>query len=181
MPELIAKSAIDAGPVTKGGASLALMEPGPISSIALYAHGAEAGAKGLETLGLSFPAPGQSQENGAARILWTGRDQAFLIGAEAPAMEGAAITDQSDGWAAFSLSGAGVEDVLSRLVAVDVRLSAFAPGQVVRTGLNHMPMILRRASAEAFEIYTFRSMARSAWHELEEVMGQLAARGTLKS
>ncbi len=181
MPELIAKPALEVAAVTRGGATLAPLDPGPIASVALYPGGAKAAAKGLKTLGLAFPEPGTWAAKGGARIVWTGREQAFLIGAPAPALEGAAVTDQSDGWAGFALSGPGSEAVLARLVALDLRAAVFPVGRATRAALNHMSLVLLRTGPEAFELYVFRSMARSAWHELQETMEKLEARAAVKA
>ena len=71
----------------------------------------------MKTLGLAFPEPGTWAAKGGARIVWTGREQAFPDRRSCAALEGAAVTDQSDGWAGFTLSGPGAEAVLARLVA----------------------------------------------------------------
>lgn len=180
MPDLIAKPAVEHAPVTRGGATLSVIEPGPIASIALYPDGAKAADKGLKTLGLTFPEPGSFVEKAGVRLVWTGRDQAFLMGVAAPALAGAAVTDQSDGWAGFRLSGPGAEAALARLVALDLRLAAFPVGRAARAGLNHMSMVLLRAGEDTFELYVFRSMARTAWHELAEVLDRLEARAGRK-
>ena len=181
MPDLIAKPALDAAPLTRGKATLAPLDPGPIASIALFPGGEKAAAKGLKPLGLTFPGPGTWAAKAEARIVWTGRGQAFLMGVPAPALEGAAVTDQSDGWAGFALTGPGAEAVLARLVALDLRASAFPAGRAARAALNHMSLVLLRTGPEAFELYTFRSMARSAWHELAEAMERLEARAAVKA
>ena len=116
MPELIAKSALEGhAALTLGGVTLAEIAVGPITSIAVLAGQAKAVAKGLKPVGLAMPAPNGFAQKAGARIVWTGRDQAFLIGAEPPALEGAAVTDQSDGWAVLALSGVTAVDVLARL------------------------------------------------------------------
>ena len=180
MPELIAKSALEGRNLTLGTVTLAEVEVGPITSVAVLPGGAKAVAKGLKTLGLAMPEPNSFAEKKGARIVWTGRDQAFLTGVEPPALEGAALTDQSDGWAALALTGAGAVDVLSRLVPVDLRLAAFPVGRAIRTQLNHMNVMILRAGDHAFEILGFRSMARTAWHELETTMHMVAARMGMK-
>lgn len=180
MPELIAKPALEVAAITRGGATLAPLDPGPIISVALFPGGEKAVAKGLKALGLAFPAPGTWAAKGEARIVWTGRGQAFLMGVPAPALEGGAVTDQSDGWAGFALSGPGAEAVLARLVPLDLRAAAFPVGRAARAALNHMSLVLLRTGAEAFELYVFRSMARSAWHELQEAMERLEARASVK-
>lgn len=180
MPELIAKSALEGRSLTLGSVTLAEVDVGPITSIALFPGGAKAVAKGLKPQGLSMPEPNNFAEKKGARIVWTGRDQAFLTGADCPALEGAAVTDQSDGWTVLALSGAAAVDVLARWVPVDARLSAFPVGRALRTQLNHMNVILLRTGDYAFEIMVFRSMARTAWHELEAAIHMVAARAGVK-
>ena len=180
MPELIAKSALEGRSLSLGGVTLAEGEVGPITSIAVLPGGAKAVAKGLKTVGFAMPEPNRFVEKKGARIVWTGRDQAFLLGVAAPVLEGAAVTDQTDGWTVLTLSGTGAVDVLARLVPMDLRLAAFPVGRAVRTQLNHMNVVILRAGDYAFEIMGFRSMARTAWHELEAAMQMLAARGGMK-
>lgn len=181
MPELIAKSALEGRSVTLGGVTLAEVALGQITSVAVLPGGAKAVAKGLKGLGLAMPDPNSFAEKKGVRIVWTGRDQAFLIGAEAKALEGAAVTDQSDGWAVLGLSGVTAVDVLARLVPLDLRLQAFPVGRAVRSGLNHLNAVILRTGDYAFEVMVFRSMARTAWHEIEAAMQALAARAALKT
>lgn len=180
MPELIAKSALDGRSLTLAGVTLAEAQVGPITSIALLPDGGKAVAKGLKPLGLTFPKPLHFTEKAGVRIVWTGRDQAFLIGVSPPALEGAALTDQSDGWTVLALSGAAAVDVLARLVPMDLRLTAFPVGAVLRSQVNHMNAVILRTGDHAVEIMVFRSMARTAWHELQAAMEMVAARASLK-
>jgi sarcosine oxidase gamma subunit len=129
VPELIAKSALEGRRVALAGVTLAEADPGPITSIAVYPGWGEGGGQGAEGLGLAMPSPNSFAEKKGARIVWTGRDQAFLIGVSLPELEGAALTDQTDGWAVLALSGAGAVDVLARLVPVDLRLGVLSGGQ----------------------------------------------------
>lgn len=176
MAELIAKSPLAGqGPVTHGGVTLSEWALGPVTSVAPYAGQGKAMAAALEPLGLAFPAPNGVSVQGDARLVWTGRGQAFLIGAAAGDWSGiAAVTDQSDGWVGLSLQGSGAQDVLARLVPLDVR----AMGGCARSSLGHMPLILLKG-IDGFQLLTFRSMAKTAWHELETAMKLLAARATL--
>jgi sarcosine oxidase subunit gamma len=180
VPELIAKSALEGRSLALGGVTLAEVSVGPITSVAVLPGGAKTVAKGLKALGLAMPAPNRFTEKNGARIVWTGREQAFLIGAEAVVLEGAAVTDQSDGWAVLGISGVAAVDVLARLVPVDLRLGAFPVGSAVRTGLNHMNAVILRVGDYAFDVMVFRSMARTAWHELENTMSMVAARAGMK-
>lgn len=159
-------------PVALGGLTLAEVKLGQITSIAPFAGQGKALAAALKPLG--FPAPNTVSAKGDARLVWTGRGQAFLIGA-APgdwaAM--AALTDQSDGWAALSLTGDGAVDVLARLIPLDLR--GMAVGACARSSLGHMSVVLIRV-ANGFEMLVFRSMAKTAWHELEAAIKMRAAR-----
>jgi sarcosine oxidase subunit gamma len=126
-------------------------------------------------LGVTFPAPNTWAQNGDARIVCSGREQAFLIGAACPDLVGlAAVTDQSGGWATLSISGPAAVDTLARYVPLDLR--RMAVGGAARSQLYHMPLCLMRLGADRFHVMTFRSMARTAWHELDMAMKTLAAR-----
>lgn len=169
MPELIAKTALSGQIATHAGTTLAEVSVGQITSVACF-PGQMAAVSAV--LG-HFPAPNTHADG----LCWTGPDQAFLIGRPAPDMTGlAATTDQTGGWTALRLSGALAVDVLARLVPLDVaRMTA---GQAARAPLGHMQMVLLR-EADAFLILIFRSMARTAWSEIEEAMKIVAARKAL--
>jgi heterotetrameric sarcosine oxidase gamma subunit len=175
---LTATPALSVPPLRVGAAILSLVEEGPIFSIAPYQGQGAAVDAALAPLGLRFPRAGEVVEHGAARIIWSGRGQALLIGTELP--EGlsdvAALTDQSDAWAAMALEGWDAEAVMARLVPVDLRTSVFPPGRVARSQLQHMAAIIEPRPGGAILIRTFRSMAQTAWHEVERAMRLLAAR-----
>lgn len=176
MPELIAKPPLGLAPVTIGAVTLTELELPRMTSLAPFKGKEKAVARALKTMGLAFPAPNASVVKGGNEIIWTSRGQAFLIGPDpAPLAGAAALTEQSDGWAAFALSGEGAVAVLARLVPVDC--AGLAAGASIRTQLQHMNLILTRQDA-GFRMMVFRSMARSAWHEIEDAMRKLAARAT---
>lgn len=177
MPELIAKTALAGrAPVTRNGTTLAEANLGQITSIAALPDQQKAVAKAL---GQPLPAPNTfASKNGI--LCWTGPDQAFLIGKPAPDLTGiAATTDQSGGWVGLRLTGHHAADALMRLVPLDLRASAFPPGRTARAPLGHMNMVLLRVAPEEFLILVFRSMARTAWHEIETALAMLAARAAL--
>jgi heterotetrameric sarcosine oxidase gamma subunit len=174
VPDLIAKPALTATE-TIGAVTLAAWDPGPIYSIALFPGGEKAAAKALKPLGLAMPAPGRMIRADDLALVWTGRDQAFLLGGAPPEGFPGAVTDQSDGWAGIAVVGDGGADLLARLVPLDLRAAAFPPGRVARAGLNHMQVVLIREET-GYRLLVFRSMARTAWHELAEAAGRLAAR-----
>ena len=178
MPELIAKTALEGRkPLVIAGTTLSQVDPGAVTSIAPFPGQDKAVAKALKPLGISFPDVNRFTEKGDARIVWTGRDQAFLIGAPCPDMgAAAAVTDQSGGWVTLSLAGPEAEVALMRYVPMDLRLAAFPVGTAVRTPFYHMAMVLMRVSDQGFQMMLFRSMARTAWHEIEVALRTLAAR-----
>lgn len=178
MPEFIAKPALAGhAPLSLAETTLAEAPAVAMTSVAPFPGSIEAVNAKLASLGVSFPAPNRQSSGTAARLLWTGRDQAFLIGAAAPDLTGyAATTDQSDGWATFTLAGPLANDTLARLIPLDLRDAAFPVGQTARSGLNHMSVILTRTGPVAWEIMVFRSMARTAWHELAEALEMQSAR-----
>ena len=66
-----------------------------------------------------------------------------------------------------------------RLYALDLRLQVFAVGMAARAPMNHMQSVLMRTAPYAFDLLVFRSMARTAWHEVEAAMKTLGARAAL--
>jgi sarcosine oxidase subunit gamma len=76
----------------------------------------------------------------------------------------------------LGFTGANAPMVLARLIPLDLRLAAFAVGSVARTALNHMQAVILRPSEAEIQLMVFRSMARSAWHEIEAAMKTVAAR-----
>lgn len=183
MPELIAKTALG-GPVPLLLAATELAEAPILSmtSVAPYPGRKKQVNAALMPLGVTFPAPNSHSAMGEVRLIWTGRDQAFLIGAPAPEglAEHAALTDQSDCWARLTLSGPQAEATLARLVPIYLRAKTFPIGSTTRAPLGHMSMILSRLADQGFEIMIFRSMARTAWHEIGDALEHLHARASVE-
>lgn len=178
MPNLIETSACEGLlPVNVGDVTLHEMPAVRITSVAPFKGQTQAVTAALKKLGLGWPKPGASIVKDGRMILWSGRDQALLIGSEPEGLDQvAALSDQSDGWARMQLCGAGAEAVLARLVPLDLSVAVFPQGAVARSGLNHMMMVLHRDKVECFAIMVFRSMAASAVHELTGAMAAVAAR-----
>jgi heterotetrameric sarcosine oxidase gamma subunit len=175
---LTATPAVTGLPIRIGAARLEALEEGPITSVAPYEGQGAAVDAALTPFGLRFPRAGEVVEQGAARIVWSGLGQALLIGAAAPEAldDTAALTDQSDAWAAMLLEGWDAEAVMARLMPIDLRLAVFPPGRVARTQLLHMAVIVERRPGGAIAIRVFRSMGRTAVHEVERAMRLVAAR-----
>ncbi|WP_228408535.1 sarcosine oxidase subunit gamma [Profundibacter amoris] len=128
--------------------------------------------------GMAFPAAGRSTGKEGARLVWFGLDQAMLIGPapDARLSEFAAVVDQSDGWAVLRLEGTQAEDVLARLVPVDMRADHFKRGQTIRTQLQHLHVSITRIGGEVFQIMVMRSMAKTLVDELQSAMRLVAVR-----
>lgn len=165
MRELFAKSALQGvAPITRAGVTLSEAALGPITSVACFPGQRAAVAARLG----GFPDPNRRLGN----LLWTGPDQAFLLG-PAPDLAGlAATTDQTGGWAGLRLTG-DVAALLARLFPIDPR--GLTDGSSLRTPLGHMQSILTRDGAGVL-ILVFRSMARTAWDEIAHALAGLEAR-----
>lgn len=185
MVDLIAKSpAQGLLPIDIGGMSLTEIVPEAITSVMPY-DGQEAAASELlkSLCGMGLPKPGRTTGREGARAVWTGAGQAMVLGAtvDAGLARFAALSDQSDAWAVLRLAGAGARDVLARLTPLDLNPGLFKRGHAARSLLGHMNMVIWRTGTDAFEIMVFRSMAKTAVHELEEAMKTVAARAGLEA
>lgn len=181
MVSLIARTPLDGLlPLTIGTCSLTELSLGPISSLAPFGTTEAAFGDALQAAhGLPFPAPNRVTANGTARAIWSGRNQAFLVGVAADArLSGqGAVTDQTDGWAVMRLEGIGAGAVLARLIPLDLRPEAFGEGHAARTSLLHVNCLIWREAPQAFGIMVMRSYGVTAVHELETAMQGFAARG----
>ncbi len=180
MADYIAKTPCDGLlPQVIGGLTLDEVSVDLITSFAPWNGREETASKALQdACGVTVPAPGKTTAKGGVRTIWSGRGQCFVMGIALPetlAVEGA-MTDQSDAWAVMSLSGSGAEDVLARLVPIDLRGAAFQEGDTARTEMQHMMASITRTGADSFEIMVMRSFAKTAVHDLTEAMKSLAAR-----
>ena len=181
MADLIALSACkDLLPLTVGGVTLSEVIPDAMTSLAPFKGQHKATSAALKAAhGMALPAPNRTSGKASARAIWLSRGQVMLVG-PAPDIrlaEHAALTDQTDAWAVVRLKGIGVEDVLARLVPVDVRASVFKRGHTVRTDLMHMMASVTRVGDRAFQIMVFRSMAETLVHDLNSAMEAVASRG----
>ncbi len=178
MADLIALTPFDGLlPLRLGRAEAAEVPLDTVTSVApFHDRGAEVSAALEAELGVGLPDPGRYLQGDGVRVVWSGLDQAFVIGAHVSDLTGAALSDQSDAWAAFALSGPSARNVLARLVPVDLRAGAFGPGHAMRTLFGHMACILMQTDAERYEVLVFRSMAGSAAHEVFRAMRMVGAR-----
>jgi heterotetrameric sarcosine oxidase gamma subunit len=177
--KLVAKSPAEGlVPSSVGTMELSEVVPAAITSIACYKGQADALSAALkEHHGMALPKTGQATGRAGARAMWAG-PSVFLVGPEphADLSNHAAIVDQSDSWCVLNLKGADVEAVLARLSSADMRSKAMKKGQVVRSQLQHMNAIYHRVSDDSFDIYAFRSMAKTMVHDIDRAMRYIATR-----
>jgi sarcosine oxidase subunit gamma len=78
----------------------------------------------------------------------------------------AAVTDQSDQWACFVLTGADIRETLARLVPIDLEPRLFRVGDLALTRAAHVNVRLWRTAAQTYELAVTRSYAADLRHFL---------------
>jgi methylglutamate dehydrogenase subunit D len=133
--------------------------------------------------GISLPNAPQRVATGDVAVLGLGPDTWLatreqggndFAAALKPLLAGSAsISDQSDAYMAFRLSGPGVRETLAKLIPIDLHPRAFAVGQVAETIAAHMGVLLWRLEDAAdgspvFELAVPRSLSVSFCHALSQ-------------
>jgi heterotetrameric sarcosine oxidase gamma subunit len=87
--------------------------------------------------------------------------------------EAGTVTDLSHGRTALRISGPKAEWILAKFFAVDFSATAFPVGSGISSTHHDIFTQIQRTGAEQFDLYVFRSFARSFWtalcHASEEV------------
>lgn len=164
-------------PLSIGEVKITEVTPDCITSVAPFKGQAKPVSEALKSAaGMAFPAPNRITGKQGARAVWSGHEQAFVLGPDVGEIAGAALTDQSDAWTCVALEGADAVTVLSRLVPLDLRESRFKRGHAARTLIGHMTGVVMRTGAQRWEVMVFRSMAGTLVHELENAARGIEAR-----
>lgn len=116
-----------------------------------------------DALPVAFPKPNRVTGTDP-RAIWMGPGQALIMGARVGDVAGS-VVDQSDGWAIVQVAGPDVEDVLARLVPVDLR--KMKAGHTARTLIAHMTGSVTKTGRQTYELMVMRSMAGTLVHDLE--------------
>lgn len=165
-------------PVTHGAVTLTEVAVGAMVSVAPFAGQDKVVSAALkDQLGVGLAPVNRVVRKGDARVQWFGHGT-WLVRGDVMVAGLAAVTDQSDAWCAVQLTGAGVEDVLARLVPVDLRAGVFKKDHTARTMLGHMSVAITRIGPQAIEVMAMRSMAGTLVHELSVAAENVAMRGT---
>lgn len=163
-------------PLSIGGVTVTEVGAPRIMSVAPFAGQEKVvSARLKDQIGVTLSAKSRRTAKGDATVQWFGHG-VWLVHADVVLDGAAAVTDQTDAWATVAISGNSVEDVLARLVPVDLRAAVFKSGHTARTMLGHMSVSVTRVGARAFEVMVMRSMAATLVHELETAMRGVAAR-----
>ncbi len=138
----------------------------------------------MKLFGGPLPGPGASTAGDPYGLIWTGPDQWF---AEAPFAshediarmvkadlgDAASVTEQTDGWVRFDVTGPTVVDLLERLSPVPVR--RMETGKATRTLLEHMGcLVICRTTAQHYSLIAPRSFAESLHHALTAAARSIA-------
>jgi heterotetrameric sarcosine oxidase gamma subunit len=76
----------------------------------------------------------------------------------------ASISEHSDGYAVFEISGIEARRALAKIVPLDIDM--FTDGDAAVTSIAHIGAIVWKKDAETWVIAVFRSYAASFWHSL---------------
>ena len=166
-------------PISIGDVTLSEVVPEAITWVAPYKGRMDDVSEALvKVTGCDLPGPNLVTRSGDTTVIWVAPGQVHVLGAPV-APVGAAVTDQSDGWACLRLDGEASRDVLARLTPADLRDAGFPVGATARTLLGHMTASITRLEHATWEVMVFRSMTRSAIHDLTRAMKGVAARALL--
>jgi sarcosine oxidase subunit gamma len=80
----------------------------------------------------------------------------------------AAVTDQSDLWACFAISGLRSRVTLARIVPIDLTPSKFRPGDLALTRAGHLDVRLWCVGEHSYEIAVARSYAEDLRYVLDK-------------
>jgi len=140
--------------------------PRSIAAIGAYANSAPLLPAMTAEFGIAIPAPRSFVGSDSvtlsclcpARYLACADRDADLPARLAKSLSGlAAITDQSDQWAIFKLSGPHGRDALARLVPIDVAPEKFRVGALALTRASHFDVRLWRIGESTYELAVTRS------------------------
>ncbi len=131
-----------------------------------------------DLLGIVPPAPARLAGE-MLTAFWTGPDQWMIeapltthedLAEQLAGRSGAAmsVTEQTDAWCRFDLTGEGLPDVFERLCAADTR--AFAGGEAQRTAIDHLGCFLICRAPRHISVLGPRSAAGSLHHALLTAM-----------
>ncbi len=174
------------GDLTDGtGVVLSETQPGSIVQVAAWPGAEDAMLAALNKVtGLDLAstsgagvATAENAAFGIARGKWLAVGQAEGLAARLLAAVDmhavGVVTDLSHGRTAIRIAGAKAEWVLAKFYAIDFAIEAFGVGAGRSTTHHDIFTLIQRTGADQFDLYVYRSFARSFWtalcHASEEV------------
>lgn len=184
MPDLIAITALGGSAARVDTVAGVTLTENPDLALASVAARMGHEATCLETLsgllGTDAPAPGKTAFGDPYTAVWMSPDQ-WMIGADFAAHEtladtlkealgaSASVTEQTDGWVCFDLTGAGLAAVVELLCNVNMR--ALQAGDATRTTIHHLGCFLVCGDPDGFlRILGPRASAESLHHAIHTAM-----------
>jgi methylglutamate dehydrogenase subunit D len=83
------------------------------------------------------------------------------------------LIDLTHGRTSLRISGPKAEWVLSKLYAIDFGLAAFPVGTGLSTSHHSIFTQIHRREEQTFDLFVFRSLARSFWHTLQRAAEEM--------
>ena len=134
-------------------------------------------------LGLDLPVPGKSTRTEEHAAFWMGPEQWMvtaahdkheLLAAELKAIvdDAGSVTEQTDGWCCFDVTGPALADLFERLSPAPLR--QMAPGDATRTTLEHLGVFLWVQAEDKVAVLAPRSSAGSLHHALTAAAQSIA-------
>jgi sarcosine oxidase subunit gamma len=148
--------------------NVALISPRSAAGIAAFRNHDAARAALQNLFGVTPPTGAGFIQAGPVTLSCLSPNRYFAVGPRdsglpsllARALDGiAAVTDQSDMWASFALSGDDVQETLARIVPIDLTPSRFPVGALALTRAGHCDVRLWRVAYRRYELSVDRSCA----------------------
>lgn len=130
--------------------------------------------------GVEVPAPRKIAAAGEHAVAWMSPDELLIMlpyGAVSEALSELHSTlagthflaiDVSDARAMFQIEGTAAREVIAKLMPVDMRAQAFAPGDFRRSRMAQIPAALWMPAENTVRIVCFRSVAEYAFNLLRD-------------
>ena len=81
----------------------------------------------------------------------------------------ASISDHTDGYALFGISGPKARNTLAKGIPLDLHPAGFSENSVAVTVVSHIGAIVWKSTGDEYVVAVFRSYARSFWDWLARV------------
>jgi heterotetrameric sarcosine oxidase gamma subunit len=126
-------------------------------------------ALGAAFMGEPPQTPGDTVQTPAGLLMHTGPEEFLLVSEQAPQTVASlrrhvlpdigSVTDLSHARCRIRIEGGRCAETLGKLFALDLRASAFPPGECRMTGHHHVPCLLHRLEANRFDAFVFTTYA----------------------